>query len=219
MVKKQNIKANFWIRLLSTLIDLFIFVIFSVGTSFLIFNYKKADFLLNNIVYKEVVYRIWLLGLILFNIFEFIVIPIITGGQTVGMLICKIKIIANDNDRKLSRFIFDRQRLFSFLWVFIFLSFMLMSTDAFLKAARGQKMNTVEKLVVSLPTVLATIAINLQIFMILTGVVATRLNWNDKFSRTKTVWKNKFEEVFEDEDYKLKIYPKKRELPKIEILN
>ncbi|KJV90975.1 putative membrane protein [Rickettsia bellii str. RML Mogi] len=37
-------------------------------------------------------------------------------------------------------------------------------------------MNTVEKLVVSLPTVLATIAINLQIFMILTGVVATRLN-------------------------------------------
>lgn len=219
MVKKQNIKANFWIRLLSTLIDLFIFVIFSVGTSFLIFNYKKADFLLNNIVYKEVVYRIWLLGLIVFNIFEFIVIPIITSGQTVGMLICKIKIIANDNDRKLSRFIFDRQRLFSFLWVFVFLSFMLMSTDAFLKAARGQKMNTVEKLVVSLPTVLATIAINLQIFMILTGVVATRLNWNDKFSRTKTVWKNKFEEMFEDEDYKLKIYPKKRELPKIEILN
>ncbi|BDX52878.1 hypothetical protein JPM7_4850 [Metamycoplasma equirhinis] len=75
-------------------------------------------------------------------------------------------------------------------------------------------MNTVEKLVVSLPTVLATIAINLQIFMILTGVVATRLNWNDKFSRTKTVWKNKFEEVFEDEDYKLKIYPKKENYQK-----
>ncbi|MGX9339200.1 RDD family protein [Mycoplasma sp. 332] len=217
MTIKQNVKANFWIRLLATLIDLLIFIVLIVATSFIIFNYKKAEFRTQSTTLKEIYFRLWLLLMIFLCIFEYIVIPTILKGQTIGMLICKIKILSDEEKRRTSKFIFDRQRLFAFLWIFVFMSFMLMSTDAFLKAARGGKLNNVEKLVVILPTALATISINLQILLIISGISSTRLSWNDKLSRTKTVWKNRYEDIIEDENLMFKIKPKKRELPKINI--
>ncbi|BAP39407.1 RDD family protein [Metamycoplasma canadense] len=219
MIIKKNKRANFWIRLIATLIDLLLFVIFAISSSFFVFNYKQTDFYTENVIYKEIIYRTWLLLLILFIILEYILVPIFSNGRTFGMWICKIKIIKQENNQKLSRAIFDRQRLFAFLWIFVFLGFMLISTDAFLKAARGNKLNNAEKLVFAIPVVLSTIAINLQLFLIITNAKVTRLGWNDKFSKTETVWKNKYEEIFEEEKNELKIYPKKRELPKINAIN
>ncbi|WP_330463346.1 RDD family protein [Metamycoplasma gateae] len=218
MIIKKNIKANFWIRTLATLIDLLIFIFITISTSFLVFNYKKGDFHTENTVYKEIIYRFWLLFLIVFLVFWYILIPIISRGQTVGMLICKIKILPTEkNDKKLSKVIFDRQRLFSFLWMFVFISFMLLSTDAFLKAARGNKLNNVEKLILSIPTALSVIAINIQLFILITGIKANRINLNDKFSNSLTVWKNKYEEIINEEDNK-KIMPKKRVLPEVNLI-
>ncbi|ENY69376.1 Hypothetical protein, predicted transmembrane protein [Metamycoplasma auris 15026] len=214
MIIKKNIRANFWIRLLATLIDLLLFVIFSLASSFIVFNYKKMDFFTNNIIYKEIIFRIWLLAIILFIILEYILIPILLKGQTLGMLICKIKIISVDKQKKLSKYIFDRQRLFALLWIFVFLAFMLISADGFLSAAKGNKLNVAQKIILSIPSMLATIAINIEFLILLSGISATRLNWNDKLSKTETVWKNKFEEFEEEIDNKL-ILPKKRELPKI----
>ncbi|PZW00566.1 RDD family protein [Metamycoplasma auris] len=216
MIVKKNIKANFWIRLLATLIDLLLFIIFSIGTSFIVFNYKNMDFYTNNKIFKEIIFRVWLLVIILFIILEYILIPIILKGQTIGMLICKIKIIQIDQNRKLSKYIFDRQRLFALFWIFVFLSFMLISADGFIDAARGKKLNAGQKIILAIPSLLATIAINAQILIILSGISSTRLNWNDKLSRTQTVWKNKFEEIEDDEEFKNKlIISKRRELPKI----
>ncbi|AZZ65742.1 hypothetical protein DMC14_003050 [Metamycoplasma phocicerebrale] len=218
MIVTINKKANFWIRLLATIIDLILFVVFALATSFIVFNYKKADFYTNQLLYKELIYRFWLLSLILFLVLTYIVFPILTKGKTIGMLICKIKVILTNKNIKLSKAIFDRQRLFSFLWIFVFIAFMLMSTDAFLKATRGKNLNNVEKVVFALPVTLATIALGLDLFMIITGAGATRVSWNDKFSQTRTVWINKFEEIIEEENINKKIYPKKRELPNISIL-
>lgn len=221
MVIKKNIKANFWIRILATIIDLLFFILFAIGTSFIVFNYKKANFYTENILYRELIYRFWLLLLIIFIIFSYLLIPIFSKGQTIGMLICKIKIQSNEETNKkikISKYIFDRQRLFAFFWIFIFLSFMLISTDGFLKAARGQKLNSAEKIVLSLPVILATIAVNLEALVILSGIGPSRINWNDKLSKTETVWKNKYEEV-EIEENKQIILPKKRELPKIHLLD
>ncbi|MBN4089624.1 RDD family protein [Mycoplasma enhydrae] len=215
MIKKINRKAHFWIRVLASLIDLTLFIIFAIGTSFLVFNYKNVDFYTTNILNRELIYRMWLFSLILVLFLLYILIPVIFKGQTIGMLTCKIKIISTKSKRKLWKTVFDRQRLFSFLWMFVLLAFMLVSTDAFLKATKGDKLNMVEKIVFSLPTTLATIAINLEIIMILSGVGASRLNWNDKFSQSQTVWINKYDEIDMEEELDKKISPIKREMPKI----
>ncbi|MCV3753537.1 RDD family protein [Mycoplasma enhydrae] len=215
MIKKINRKAHFWIRVLASLIDLTLFIIFAIGTSFLVFNYKNVDFYTTNILNRELIYRMWLFSLILVLFLLYILIPVIFKGQTIGMLTCKIKIISTKSKRKLWKTVFDRQRLFSFLWMFVLLAFMLVSTDAFLKATKGNKLNMVEKIVFSLPTTLATIAINLEIIMILSGVGASRLNWNDKFSQSQTVWINKYDEIDMEEELDKKISPIKREMPKI----
>jgi|GEM_PF-6612543 len=41
---KQNKKANFLIRLLASSIDLSLFVIFLIATSFMVFNYQKNTY-------------------------------------------------------------------------------------------------------------------------------------------------------------------------------
>ncbi|MCV3733782.1 RDD family protein [Mycoplasma enhydrae] len=215
MIKKINRKAHFWIRVLASLIDLTLFIIFAIGTSFLVFNYKNVDFYTTNILNRELIYRMWLFSLILVLFLLYILIPVIFKGQTIGMLTCKIKIISTKSKRKLWKTVFDRQRLFSFLWMFVLLAFMLVSTDAFLKATKGNKLNMVEKIVFSLPATLATIAINLEIIMILSGVGASRLNWNDKFSQSQTVWIDKYDEIDMEEELDKKISPIKREMPKI----
>ncbi|WP_306766867.1 hypothetical protein [Metamycoplasma neophronis] len=140
------------------------------------------------------------------------------------MAMCKIKTIPQDTKTKLSKAIFDRQRLFSFTWVFVFLAFMIMvSPQTFEQAALINKdthpLNQVQKLFLLLPTVLASFAAFIECFFILTNAKGNRVGLNDKFSRTFTVYINKFDEIEEELILEEKIKPVRRELPHIEYEN
>ncbi|WP_412031681.1 RDD family protein [Metamycoplasma buccale] len=212
---KINKKANFWIRLLATIIDAILFIIFLVATSFAVFNYKTGQY------FHEANYYVWLFLLILYLIFFFIVLPIIWNGKTIGMRICKIKIIKKNEKDKFSKVIFDRQRLFSFLWIIVFLSFIIfISPKTFIEAANINKnLNKVQKIFLTIPTVLSSLSVFLQAFLIITNAKENRIGLNDKFSASYTVWINKYEEIEQEEKVNIKIKPIKRTLPNIKIEN
>ncbi|TPE57772.1 RDD family protein [[Mycoplasma] falconis] len=213
-MKKINKLANFWIRLTSTLIDLIIFLGLAIGFSFLVFDYKNANY------YNKYTYYPWVIFMAFLPILLWVIIPIIWKGKTFGMFICRIKTIPEDSKKKLSKAIFDRQRLFAFFWMFVFLSYLIISPEGFLHAASGQKLNYGEKIAFGLPTTLASLTSFMQLFIIITNAKSTRIGWNDKFSQTYTVWINKYELVENpDEDIKNIIKPIKRELPIIKFEN
>ena len=216
---KINTKANFWIRLLSTFIDLFLFMFFVITTSFAVFNYKKGSY------YHIANYYIWLLLIITYLTFFYIVLPIIWKGKTIGMAICKLKIIKKDeNDKsKFSKVIFDRQRLFAFLWICIFLAFIIfIHPDTFSVAAKKGKIEKHQKLFLSIPISLSSLALMLQIFLIFTNLRSSKIGLNDKFSSSLTVWINKFEDVKQEKNNSQntkKIQPKVRILPNLKFEN
>jgi len=215
---KQNKKANFWIRLLASSIDLSLFVIFLIATSFMVFNYQK------NTYYHIANYYVWLFLIITYLTFFYIVLPIIWKGKTIGLAICRLKIIKKDNASfdKFSKIIFDRQRLFAFLWICIFLSFIIfIHPQTFLEAAKKEKIKPYQKLFLSIPIVLSSLAIMLQIFLMFTNLKSDKIGLNDKFSNSLTVWMNKFEEIKNSKEEKIlkEIRPKKRILPTLDFEN
>ncbi|QJG66401.1 RDD family protein [Mycoplasma phocoeninasale] len=213
-----NRKANFWIRLLATIIDLLIFIAFAISSSFLVFNYKLGEYI------NKWNYYVWLTLLILMlNIF-WIIIPILFQGQTIGMMICKIKIIPQEAKTKLSRAIFDRQRLFAFTWMIIFALFIIfVSPELFIKAAKinrnSGKLETLERVFVLIPTALASFATFAEIFLVISNVKESRIGINDNLSNTYTVWKNRFDKSEEIQEIKAIIKPKIRELPNLKYEN
>ncbi len=214
---KINKKANFWTRLLATTIDLLIFFSFLITSTFLVFDFKNANF------FNKWTYYVWLPLSILFICYIWIIIPIVFSGQTIGMFFCKIKILPQDNKTKLSKAIFNRQRIFALVWMIVFLLFMIMvSPDLFLKAAsirQNKSFSLVEKFCLSIPSTLASIAIFTQTFLIITNAKSTRIGLNDNLSDTFTVWINKYELLGENEVNTRKILPKKRVLPTIKFEN
>ena len=216
MIKIQK-KANFWIRLLATFIDCILFLSIATGTSFLVFNYKTGNY------FYRYNYYFWLLFLSLYLAFFFIVLPIIWKGKTIGMAICRIMIIKQFKEDKLPRVIFDRQRLFSFLWIIILLSFMIfIHPDTFLEAIQGKTLKTYQRAFLIIPTVLSSLALITDIFFISSNLRANRIGLNDKLSRTFTIWINKFEFVEaedKEEIFASQIKLKPRILPNIKIEN
>ncbi|AWX42531.1 RDD family [Metamycoplasma cloacale] len=218
MVKQINKKANFWIRLLATLIDVIIFLIFSVISSFATFDYQNAKLIHNALYY------FWLINLILFLLIYFILIPIFAKGKTLGMTICRIKIISTDKTEKFSKAVFNRQRLFSFVWMIIFALFaILISPETFIKAStKGMtkdQLTTVQFGFLMIPIALIGIASFTQLFLIMSNARSNRVGLNDKFSSTETVWINKYEEIEEEEIIERIIKPKKRVLPTLTFKN
>ncbi|AXE61010.1 hypothetical protein DA803_02865 [[Mycoplasma] phocae] len=213
-----NRKANFWIRLLSSIIDLLIFISLAIISSFLVFNYKQGQYI------NKWNYYVWLALLIfMLNIF-WIIIPILFNGQSIGMIICRIRIIPQENKTKLSRAIFDRQRLFAFTWMIIFLLFIIfVSPELFIRAAKinknSAKLGTLERIFVLIPTALASITSFAEIFLVISNVKENRIGINDNFSNTFTVWKNRFDKVEENEEINTIIKPKIRELPNLKYEN
>ncbi|WP_027122463.1 RDD family protein [Metamycoplasma spumans] len=215
---KINKKAGFWIRLLATIIDLIIFLAVLIATSFLAFNYKTGKF------YNLLNYYLWLSIAISSLLIIWLFIPMLWNGKTVGMAICKIKVIAKDPKTSIVKAIFDRQRLFAFIWFFVFIAFaILVSPQTFEQAAlinkKTQPLNKVQKLFLLLPTILASIAAFVETFFILSNAKISKIGLNDKFSQTYTVWINKFEEVEEPDLNDNSIVPVYRKLPIIKYEN
>lgn len=212
---KQNRKANFWIRSLATFLDLLLFCLFLIASSFLIFNYKN-----NTYLFSKWLYYPWLLSLCIYLCLYFIVIPIVWKGKTLGMFICRIKIIKNKDNLKFSKVIFDRQRLFSFSWICIFLLFLiLIHPDTFLQAlSQSKPLSKLQKIFLAVPGTLASLVLVFELFLIFTNLKSSGIGLNDKLSSSYTVWINKYDDILSDDpDKKVKIKPKQRILPHVKI--
>ncbi|AZG68516.1 RDD family protein [Mycoplasma struthionis] len=209
-----NKKANFWIRFLATFVDLGIFLLIMLASSFLVFNYSKGTF------YSIYSYYPWLLFLIFVLIFLYFVIPSIWDGKTLAMAMCRIKIINKDENKKLWKGVFDRQRLFALVWIIIFFLFIIFISpqtfaDGALSVSRqGKTLDKIQRAFLAIPSTFATLGSMLQLFIIISNIKSSRIGLNDKFSSTFTVWINKFEEI-EPEENIFYIRPRKRVLPKI----
>ncbi|AWX69481.1 RDD family protein [[Mycoplasma] anseris] len=214
---KINLKANFWIRLLATLLDSLIFLVFFVTTSFFAFDYQKAKI-------HNILYYVWLIDQIIFLLIWYILIPIFWYGKTFGMWICRIKVIKTNSNEKFSKVIFDRQRLFAFLWMIIFTIFaILISPQTFEQAAligiKKEDLTNTQLAFLLIPTILIGLASFVQLFLIITNARNNRIGLNDTFSNSFTVWINKYEEIEDPNQNLIEIKPRIRNLPKLEWKN
>ncbi|MCU4116998.1 RDD family protein [Mycoplasma zalophi] len=218
--KTQNIKASFWRRFLSMIIDFIIFFGFLLITSILVIDKKIANF------HKNYFYYIWIVLIIIYILLIWIIIPIISKGQTIGMLITKLKIIPSLDKYKLNNVILQRQILFAWLWIIVLCLFIIfVSPETFIEASKLNK-QTINQLTItqrgfiSIPLTLSAVTAFMDSFLIITTAKNSRISWNDSFSNSFVVYKNKFETIIEDDDWQNNnIKPKKRILPKINFIN
>ncbi|KDE44890.1 membrane protein [Metamycoplasma hyosynoviae] len=214
MVKNQNKKAHPFIRILASIIDSTLFLIFAIFSSFMVFNYRKG------IYYHIANYYVWLFLLISFLIFFYIVLPIIWKGKTIGKAICKIKLIQQDEKEKFSNKVFDSQRLFSFLWVCILTSFIFfISPNTFIQVSKRSELKLYQKVFLTIPTVLSSLTIITELVFLFSVFSERRIGLNDKFSNTLIVWENKFDEEDLTSKKNLKIKKIPRKLAELDFMN
>ncbi|QJG66734.1 RDD family protein [Mycoplasma phocoenae] len=217
--QKVNKKANFWIRLLATTIDLILFLSLITIYSLLLFDKGKGQFK------TEFFYYLWLFLIIVSMASIYIFIPMIFKGKTLGLWICRLKIISNKANTKIFKTIIQRQLLNSILWIIgITLMLILISHETFIQMAKTTK-NSTEKLSViqqafmSVPVTICSLAGIIDVFLMLTTARTSKIGWNDTFSNSSVVFINKYEDVFHDDLDFDSIKPKKRELPQINFKN
>ncbi|RMA78529.1 RDD family protein [Metamycoplasma subdolum] len=219
MIVKQNKLANPWIRLLATIIDNLIFLSIFLAVSFLVFDYQKSTYR-----FSKYFYYLWLSSGIILIIINQIVLPVFLKGKSIGMLICKIHVLNLEHRRRFSKAVFDRSRLFGFLWLCIICFYVvLISPETFIKISqvgfKKEDLNLVQKIFFAIPLTLTSFGLIVQVVFVISNFSTNRIGWNDKFSNTRTVWDNKFDEIEEDDNVLEKIIPIKRVLPKIEFEN
>ncbi|MDK2819416.1 MAG: RDD family protein [Mycoplasmataceae bacterium] len=205
-MKKVQKQAGFWIRILSILIDLIIFLLIAISTSLIAL--KKEN---NNLIILSWGYYVWLVLLIVEIIILFIIIPLFLKGRTIGMLSCKISILSLQEDPTLF-IVLKKNQLYSFLWIFSILVFML-----FISPELAQKMSLIssqgnveedklvlevwEKALIAIPSTTSGIIIFINILTIFSiNMNKNMYGINDKFTNTKLVYTKKWIEIFDKND-------------------
>lgn len=125
---KINKHAGFWIRLMALLIDVIIFVVISISSSLLIINaqeFKLWDQQLIYMVNTNWTYYLWFLIPISLLIIQFLLIPLLTKGKTIGQLIFQIK-VASFSENHWKSVIFKRWQLGALIWILVMIMFMVL---------------------------------------------------------------------------------------------
>ena len=116
---KINKKAGFWLRLLVRLIDLFIFLFF-ISISIFFSTSKVNNFYLFD---PEWLFYLWVSTSAFLMLFLTTLMPIITGGKTIGNFLTRTKVISKQKKWKA---IIYRELFFGLSWTIIILSFMIL---------------------------------------------------------------------------------------------
>jgi len=188
---KENKKANFWIKLLARLIDLLPIATISIGILFLMMRHSTEGW-----VFKELwMYYLWNFILVILIAWEFLIMPLLTNGKTLGMWVTQIKIVANKNfvKRVLKREVF-------FAWTWILMTFMVMviinHTLIYKFASTTKDMNkltSLESLRIGIVSAIGSISIVIQMFLGISGVVRRdKRSLHDVYAKTNVVWEKKF---------------------------
>lgn len=219
MVIKKN--AGFFIRFLSLIVDVMIFVIISVSLSLICIGQSQKSFGKDTVMIYQVnviwAYYLWLNSLILFLIIQFLLIPIVFNGKTIGMLLTKLDFEITDKEKNIKKIVFKKFQLSAFLWILtivffeIFVSPVTINKMTYysyihkhinefngLKLSEQQeiiknyKLNSLETSLITIPSTLSTVCIFFNLLTLLSiGIDRNKLGILDKVTNSKVVHKNK----------------------------
>lgn len=214
---KVNLQTGFWIRLLARIIDLTIFATISIGFA-LINLHKEATWYFKDNWF----FYVWMMFNVLILFVMFVLLPIIFNGQTLGMFITRIKIIY-ENDNKVKS-IFKRELFFSITWIVLVICVaLLINHTLFVKYAKSDQKNikytSWESLRISIVTTVASLLTLMQMIVAISVVVRKpHPGLHDSYSKTKTVWVNKFIKVKQKTNKFISIKPRLVKNEKVEWL-
>lgn len=212
-----KITAGFWIRFLSGIIDSFVFLVFAYLLSIPMVNQDL-----------EIIgwyYYTWFFEIAISIIIFQTLVPMTNKSRmTLGRWICRLEIVGLDDSIPNYKVIVKKEILYSLLWIFCFILFILfISPELFTKIAKSshiqirdnKNFSNFEIFLVSLPTSLITFLNFFQIAITLSLMKKSRISFNDYFSKTKTVWKNKYTQKITEKQ----LHSIPRKLPELEWLN
>ena len=214
---KVNLQTGFWIRLLARMIDLMIFAAISVGFALINLHKDTSWYFKDNWFFY-----IWMMFNVLILFVMFILLPVIFNGQTLGMFITRIKISFEDNNKLKS--ILKRELFFSITWIILVICVgLLINHTLFVKYAKTNqkdiKYTNWENLRISIVTTIASLLTLMQMVVSISVVVRKpHPGIHDSYSKTKTVWVNKFTEVKKQTKDFISIKPRMVKNEKVEWL-
>lgn len=220
----QNKKASFWIRFLSTLIDLIIFCVIGITLSLICLQKKEFSSIqaeIYQISDDSYLYYIWLILLIITIVIQYIAIPFCFKGKTIGMMITRLEIDFQNSLRW--KVIIKRIELGPMLWIVVIIFFMcfvwtstinkmtiisyirthfshLQETDSNYQIVKElleqNKLSLVERICYSIPASTSPLILFLNLFMLISiGFRKSKIGLVDRFSSSFVVYKNKFEKT------------------------
>ena len=192
---KQNKISGFWIRLFSRFLDLTFFSIFSLLLAY-IFLVKKSNVLEFD---KPYFFYIWNIFSILLLFTISILFPIAYKGQTPGMLLLGIQIIFENENRKLRSQI-KRELFFSLAWIFNLIALLTIINHPLINKILINRQNAeysiFENMRIALFATSSSMIFLMQwIFAFSIMIRKGKIGFHDQMSKTKTVYKNKFEKI------------------------
>lgn len=202
---KENVSAGFWIRFITKAFDL-ILVLGIFIPLILVFTNKVGD---NRVFKEDYMFYIYFLIFILLTFLVFIVIPHFNKGQTIFMWLFRIKII-NENKNKFWALI-KREVFFAMFWILMALMIITFINHTMATKFLSVKQKEIKYTnweLVRRNCVISVGSVSLMIQFIFSISIIVRKNkqgLHDKFSKTRTVWKNKFIEHETKKQIQIKI--------------
>lgn len=231
-----NKKAGFWIRAFSLLIDITIFCLLAISLSLWCLE-KKYFPEINKYIYQiknYYIYYLWFIIVDLILIIQFIFIPMLCDGKTIGMMITQLKVKYLEKDK--SQSFVKRIEIGVVLWIFLITSFMClvqppavnkMAVYSYIKTNYKDMTKEIEKLfdenkwslmetiLYSIPSTFSTIVLIVELFLLISvGFRNNKSGLVDKFSNSQIVYSKKYDIQKNNDDIKI-INPKKDDKYKI----
>ena len=196
--------AGFWIRVLSILIDLVLFCVIAISSSLIAIETKNDSFIIISWGYY-----VWMTLVIFEILILFIVIPMLSKGKSIGMLLCQINIISLSQE-PIWLVVLKKNQLYAFLWIFsiiMSMSFISPSLANKMTAISNQpeggtlKLESWEAALLAIPSTTSGIVIFVNVFSILSiNMNKNAFGLNDKLTNTQMIYSKKSIEVFDEKN-------------------
>lgn len=216
MIEKQLQKrtAGFWIRFLSISIDVILFCVIAISSSLICIEAREFPQINKTLsqVKNDYFYYIWFMLVVLILTIQFLGIPFILKGKTLGMIITRLEI--DTNDQPLKKVILNRFKFGALLWIFIFVVFMIFvrptminkmliykyvkenfdeNNQQAVELLNANKLSLLDTVLYSVPSIFSPIIVFAEVFFLISiGFKKTKISIIDNFTNSKIVFANKY---------------------------
>lgn len=215
MIEKELQKrtAGFWIRFLSISIDVILFCAIAISSSLMCIEEKEFPQINRTLsqLKNDYFYYIWFILVISILIIQFLAIPFLFKGKTLGMIIARIEI--DTNHQPLKKVILNRFKFGPLLWIFIFVVFVIFvrptlinkmliykyikenfndSNQQAVELLNANKLSLLDTFLYSIPSIVSPIIVFAEVFFLISiGFKKTKISIIDNLTNSKVVFINK----------------------------